>query len=314
MTSNKTPILVVITGPTATGKTKLAARLAQRLQGEIISADSRQVYRGMDIGTGKDLGDYQVDNEMIPHHLVDIKEPGYEYNVYEFQKDFLEAFRDIVERGKQPVLCGGTGLYVDAAISGYRMTEVPVNEGLREKLSHLSMDTLAEMLSQMRPLHNTTDIKDRSRLIRAIEIAQHEQLHQGKTQEHPPMKPVVFAVYFERSELRQRITTRLKARLEQGMIEEVKALLSRGLKPSMLRFYGLEYRYVTDYVTGQLSYEQMFQKLNTAIHQFAKRQMTWFRRMERKGTRIHWLKGTASTEEKISKILYELKGEIAWKQ
>ncbi len=310
MTSDKAPILVVITGPTATGKTRLAARLAYRLQGEIISADSRQVYRGMDIGTGKDLEDYQVDDEIIPYHLVDIKEPGYEYNVYEFQNDFLEAFRDIVERGKQPVLCGGTGLYVDAAISGYRMIKVPVNAGLREKLSHLSMDELTEMLSQLKPLHNTTDIKDRSRLIRAIEIAQHEQLHQEKNLEYPPMKPVVFAVYFERSELRQRITARLKARLEQGMIEEVETLLSSGLEPSMLRFYGLEYRYVTDYVTGQLSYEQMFQKLNTAIHQFAKRQMTWFRRMERKGTNIHWLNGVASTEEKINKILCELKGDF----
>jgi len=301
-TENKSDQLLVITGPTATGKTQLAARLAARIGGEIISADSRQVYRGMDIGTGKDLRDYVVDGNLVPYHLVDIADPGEEYHVYAFQSNFFQAFQDITKRGKQAVLCGGTGLYIDAAISGYRLIKVPEDPELREELEQLSMSTLTDMLAGMKPLHNTTDITDKKRLIRAIEIARYEQAYPDERPAIPPMKPVVFAIHFQRNELRKRITERLQTRLQDGMVEEVRRLLEQGLNPEQLRFYGLEYRYVTDHVTGNLSHEAMFQKLNTAIHQFAKRQMTWFRRMERKGTPIHWIDGSLSTKEKLHVI------------
>ncbi len=299
--------LVVITGPTATGKTKLSAKLASRLDGEIISADSRQVYRGMDIGTGKDLGDYVAEGEKIPYHLVDIREPGYEYNVYEFQNDFLQAFEDISDRGKLPILCGGTGLYIEAAISGYRFISVPENKELRKELSDVPMDKLVEMLSSMKKLHNTTDITDRERLVRALEIAIYEIEHNHKDLKYPRVNPILFALHFERAELRRRITERLEKRIEKDMIQEVRELLNSGLDASQLRFYGLEYRFVTDYITGALSYNEMFNKLNTAIHQFAKRQMTWFRRMERKGYTIHWIAGSIPEEDKVQTVFSFIK-------
>ncbi len=303
MSINKENLLVVITGPTATGKTSLAANLAHRLNGEVISADSRQVYRGMDIGTGKDLEDYQADGKKTACHLIDIRDPGYEYNVYEFQQDFLHAFEDIVTRGKLPVLCGGTGLYIDAAVSGYRLISVPENKALREELRSKPMETLVDMLAKMKELHNTTDIKDKNRVMRAIEIAVYEKAHGEEYGKYPDIKPVIFALAFERSILRERITRRLNARLEKGMVKEVEDLLDGGLDPSQLRFYGLEYRYVTDFVTGRIDYDDMVSKLNTAIHQFARRQMTWFRRMERKGHTIHWIDGMLSEEAKCKAVI-----------
>ncbi len=300
---------MVITGPTATGKTRLAACLAAKFGGEVISADSRQVYRGMDIGTGKDLRDYVVDGKLVPYHLVDIADPGEEYHVYAFQKDFLQAFQEITRRGRQAVLCGGTGLYVDAAISGYRLIRVPEAPHLRAELEQMSMHALTDMLAGMKALHNTTDTTDKNRLIRAIEIARHEKAHPGKQPALPPMRPVVFAIHFERSELRKRITERLQARLQDGMVEEVRHLLEEGLDPAQLRFYGLEYRHVTDHVTGNLSYEEMFRKLNTAIHQFAKRQMTWFRRMERKGHHIHWIDGGLPLENRMQTVIALIDGD-----
>ncbi|TVR40472.1 MAG: tRNA (adenosine(37)-N6)-dimethylallyltransferase MiaA [Bacteroidia bacterium] len=298
------PILPVITGPTASGKTIVAAHVASTLNGEVISADSRQVYRGMDLGTGKDLDDFIVDGKQVPYHLIDIAEPGYEYNVYEYQQDFSRAFADIAGRKKQAVLCGGTGLYVEAAIKGYRMKKVPEDPVLRAKLSQLPMETLTAMLSKLRPPHNITDTGDRKRLIRAIEIAVYENEHMHEVQNYPVFLPVVFAIAYPRNVIRERITRRLEQRLAEGMIDEVKKLLSSGIKPEQLSFYGLEYRYLTQYVNGQISYSEMFNALNTAIHQFAKRQMTWFRRMEKKGTKIHWIEGKLSLEEKVDIILH----------
>jgi tRNA dimethylallyltransferase len=296
-------VLIVITGPTATGKTKLAATVAASLDGEVISADSRQVYRGMDIGSGKDLGDFTVDGRQIPHHLIDIAEPGDEYNVFAFQQDFIASYQDILQRNRQPVLCGGTGMYVEAAISGYRLLKVPENKALRHDLESSGMLALTQMLRKLKALHNITDTTDKERLIRAIEIAKHEQEHKDEMMDYPAFKPLVFAIFFDRSTIRQRITERLKQRLDEGMVAEVEYLLQGGLKPGQLIFYGLEYRYLTQYVIGRISYETMFEKLKTAIHQFAKRQMTWFRRMERKGVLIHWIDGNLPLEKKTEIII-----------
>ena len=299
--------MVTILGPTATGKTRLAARLAALIDGEVISADSRQVYRGMDIGTGKDLDDYRVGGRQIPYHLVDIAEPGYEYNVFEFLRDFSRAYRLIKSRQKMPVLCGGTGLYLDAVLRGYKMKEVPVNPELRKQLEKFSHTELIEKLKQYGPLHNTTDVLDRDRTIRAIEIREYEKNNPGKFVELPNTESVNFGILFDRAVIRERITVRLKKRLEEGMDEEVRKLLNSGLTAEQLAFYGLEYRYVTLYVTGKLTREEMFGLLNTAIHQFAKRQMTWFRRMEKKGVKIHWIDGTLDDDEKTAIILKHLK-------
>ncbi len=295
--------LIVITGPTATGKTTLAARVAAKCGGEVISADSRQVYRGMDLGSGKDLSDFMIDEEMVPYHLIDIASPGEEYNVFAFQRDFLEAYRDIVSRKRQPVLCGGTGLYIEAAIRGYRLLKVPENKALRNELSGKSMEELTAMLRELKPLHNTTDTTDKDRIIRAIEIETYQLAHQDLVLDYPKLNPVIFAIWFDRKVLRQRITERLSRRLEQGMTDEVRGLLDQGLRPEQLMFYGLEYRYLTRYVTGEIGYEKMFNDLNTAIHQFAKRQMTWFRRMERSGHRIHWIDGDLPLSEKVCYVL-----------
>ncbi len=294
--------MVTILGPTATGKTRLAALLADKIKGEIISADSRQVYRGMDIGTGKDLDDYVVNGKRIPTHLVDIADPGTEYNVFAFQRDFLQAYADIRHRKRLPVLCGGTGLYLEAVLNGYRLQQVPENIGLREKLSHLSDAELTELLQTYGTLHNTTDITNRQRTVRAIEIKEFEKTHPVK-EKFPPINSINFGIFSPREMVRQRVTRRLKSRLENGMIEEVQHLLEEGLKPEQLTFYGLEYRYVTQYVTGEITYDEMFSKLNTAIHQFSKRQMTWYRRMEKRGIVIHWIDGRLAEEEKVQVCL-----------
>lgn len=302
--------LAVITGPTATGKTNLASMLAYLTNGEVISADSRQVYRQMTIGTGKDLADFIVNGKNIPYHLIDIHNAGYHYNVFEFQKDFLNAYNDIQNRNAFPILCGGTGLYIEAALKRYRMIEVPPDEELRKQLELESFETLVARLLALRPLHNQTDTTDRQRLIRAIEIEIHSQKNPHN---HIPLKEMnacLFAIHFERETIRQRITQRLELRLAQGMIEEVKALLDSGLSFQTLDYYGLEYRYISQYLLGQISYQQMFQLLNTAIHQFAKRQMTWFRKMQKDGLRIHWIDGSLGLEDKISFVLDTLRQPI----
>ncbi len=300
--------LITILGPTATGKTKLAARLAYETGGEVISADSRQVYRGMDIGTGKDLEDYTVNGQIIPYHLIDIKEPGYEYSVFEFQKDFMTAYRDISARDKQPVLCGGTGLYLEAVLRGYTLREVPENKTLREQLKEKSHEELIEILKKSGPLHNTTDLTDRQRTLRAIEIREFEKKNPQQNL-FPPVPSFVFGIRFDRQTIKKRITQRLDKRLKNGMIEEVERLLESGLKPEQLTFYGLEYRYVTLYVTGKIDYQTLFDRLNISIRQFAKRQMTWFRRMEKRGTEIRWIDGNLPDEEKVQLILHTVRNE-----
>lgn len=278
--------LLVILGPTASGKTRLGVAAARALGGEIVSADSRQVFRGMDIGTGKDLSDYGD----IPFHLIDICEAGVEFSVFDFQERFRAAYADIRARGKLPVLVGGTGLYIDCVLRNYRLVRVPENQELRAALAHLSMEQLAERLKALKPeQHNTTDLNHRERLLRAIEIAEGE-LACGETGPVvPDLQPLVFGLRWERTLLRRRITERLRQRLDEGLIDEVRGLLDRGVPHRMLEHYGLEYRFVARHIRGELNRNDMFQKLNSAIHQFAKRQDTWFRRMERQGVDIHWL-------------------------
>lgn len=299
MIINKKPNLIVVTGPTATGKTAFAAHLAYQLNGEIISADSRQVYRGMDKATGKDFSDYMVIGKQVPYHLVDIVDPGYEYNVFEFQKDFLVAFNSISTKGKLPILCGGTGMYIESVLKGYRLVDVPENPGFRKSLEVKSDAELTEMLKSFKVPHNLTDTSNRKRLLRAIEIQQYYADHPETDCSFPEIHPLIFGIRFERELLRQRITDRLKTRLSEGMADEVKELLTKGLKPEQLKFYGLEYKFLTQYVMGEIGYTEMFRLLNTAIHQFAKRQMTWFRKMEREGVEIHWIEGLLSMDEKV---------------
>lgn len=301
-----TPVMITMLGQTATGKTRLAALLADQLNGEVISADSRQVYRGMDVGTGKDYDDYLVNGKQVPFHLLDIADPGYEYNVFEFQRDFLKAFDDIVARHKLPVLCGGTGLYLEAALSGKPLTEVPEDKLLRVQLELMSNEELNRLLQSLRKTHNTTDLTDRKRTIRAIEIAMYEKDHPNISLHFPEINHLVFGIHFERDIIRQRITERLKRRLDGGMIDEVKSLLASGLKPEQLTFYGLEYRYLTDFVTGKISFDEMFRLLNIAIHQFGKRQMTWFRRMEKRGFTINWIDGALTEAEKLSVVVSQV--------
>lgn len=280
--------LIVVLGPTASGKTALGVSLAERLKGEIISADSRQVYRGMDIGSGKDLDEYGE----IPYHLIDIVDPGYEFNVFEFQKYFCEAFATIQQSRHLPFLVGGTGLYLESVLNQYQFTEVPVNAELRDQLAPQSHDALINHLKSLNPkLHNTTDLLDRDRLIRAIEIAEAERQSNKPSITLPEINPLIFGIKWERTALKQRITSRLKQRLEQGLIEEVEQLHQQGVSWESLHFYGLEYRFVAAYLQGELNRNDMYQKLNAAIHTFSKQQEKWFRRMERKGTTIHWLEG-----------------------
>ncbi|MBC8319614.1 MAG: tRNA (adenosine(37)-N6)-dimethylallyltransferase MiaA [Bacteroidetes bacterium] len=295
--------LITILGPTATGKTMLAANLASLISGEIISADSRQIYRRMDIGTGKDLGDYVVDGKHIPYHLIDIADPGFRYNVFEFLNDFSDTFYKVAEAGNIPILCGGSGMYLDAVLRGYQMSNAPVNNELRKLLEELSHAELVSKLATYGPLHNISDISESERLIRAIEIADFQVKYKDLSLNLPDFTPINFGIFFERKIIRYRITERLEARINKGLVSEVEALIESGIKPENLIYYGLEYKFVTLFVTGQLSFESMFTQLNTAIHQFAKRQMTWYRRMEKNGVKIHWIDGSIDLADKLAVIL-----------
>lgn len=295
--------LIAILGPTAAGKTAVAAHLADKLNTEIISGDSRQLYRGMDIGTGKDLADYTVNGRAIPHHLIDIVDAGYRYSVFEYQRDFRSAYEDIRQRGKLPILCGGTGMYIEAVVNGYHLQEVPPNPQLREELEQKTDKELAELLASLKPLHNTTDFDTRKRAIRAAEIALYYQQHPQKTAAYAPIPACYIGISTNTEERRRRITQRLYQRIEEGMVNEVRGLMQGGLAADDLCYYGLEYKLITLYLTNRLSYNEMVEKLNVAIHQFAKRQMTWFRGMERKGATIHWVDGMLPMNEKLEQIL-----------
>jgi tRNA dimethylallyltransferase len=291
--------LITVTGPTASGKTAFAAALASGINGEIISADSRQVYRDMNLGTGKDYKDYTVNGRIIPYHLIDIRDAGYKYNVFEFQQDFLRVFEEINARGNMPLLVGGTGMYIEAVTKGYKLINVPINDDLRNELEKKDTDELVELLKTLTPyFHNTTDTKHRKRTIRAIEIADYYKTHTEVDTHFPTINQLVFGVKYDRGNRRKRISQRLAERLKSGMIEEVEHLLQK-VKADDLIFYGLEYKYITLYLTGKLSKTEMHQQLEIAIHQFAKRQMTWFRKMERQGTQIHWIEGQLGLGEKI---------------
>ncbi|WP_321346781.1 tRNA (adenosine(37)-N6)-dimethylallyltransferase MiaA [uncultured Draconibacterium sp.] len=300
--------LLTILGPTATGKTGLAAHLAAQLNGEVISADSRQVYRGMDLGTGKDYEDYFVDGIEVPSHLVDIEDAGAHYNVYRFQTDFIEVFNEIQSRNKFPVLCGGSGLYLEAVLRNYRLIEVPPNKELRKELEGKTLEELTEILKELKPeLHNETDVETDRRAIRAIEIEHYYRNNPKEDSEMPEIRSLNVGIDFDREMRRQRITTRLKQRLDEGMLDEVQKLLDSGLTPKQLIYYGLEYKFLTLHLIGELSFDEMFSKLEIAIHQFAKRQMTWFRGMEKRGTKIHWVNGHLPMDEKVHEVLELLK-------
>ena len=300
--------MITILGPTASGKTPVAARLASEIGGEVISADSRQVYRRMDIGTGKDLADYMVDGHQIPYHLIDIREPGTKYNLFEYQQDFYDVYQDIRRRGKEPILCGGTGLYIEAVLKGYHLSPVPQNPELRQQLEGRSLDELTQMLKELKAktgsnMHNTTDVDSCQRAIRAIEIESYNLEHPVPRRELPAVDSLIVGVNIDRELRREKISRRLKARLEEGMIDEVRGLLDSGIPADDLIYYGLEYQFVTEHLIGRLSYDEMFRRLEIAIHQFAKRQMTWFRGMERRGFTIHWVDATLPMDEKVAQIL-----------
>ena len=299
--------MITILGPTASGKTTVAAALALRVGGEIISADSRQVYRRMDIGTGKDLADYTVDGQHIPYHLIDIAEPGSKYNLFQYQHDFHEAYADIRRRGRLPILCGGTGLYIEAVLGGYQLSPVPQNPELREQLATKSLAELTEMLVALKRrsgsnMHNHTDVDTAQRAIRAIEIETYNLEHPTPDRDLPPIDSLVVGINIDRDLRREKITHRLKARLDEGMADEIRSLIDEGIAPDDLIYYGLEYKFITEYVIGRLSYDEMFRQLEIAIHQFAKRQMTWFRGMERRGYTIHWIDATLPTAAKVDAI------------
>ena len=295
--------IIVITGPTATGKTRLAALVAARLGSEVISADSRQIYRGMDIGTGKDLSDYYVNGKQVPCHLVDIVDAGYRYNVFEYQRDFLRVYESMRSRGLLPVVCGGSGMYVDSIVSGYRLIQVPVNEPLRQSLEGKTLPELTYILSGYKHLHNKTDVDTIKRAVRAIEIEEY-YLSEGVPETSlPEINPLIIGIMFDRDTRRERISRRLRERLEGGMTEEVQRLLDSGIHPDDLIYYGLEYKYVTLYLLGTMTREEMFTKLETEIHRFAKRQMTWFRGMERRGKEICWIDGSLPEEEKVETVM-----------
>lgn len=295
--------LITIIGPTASGKTALAAQVAYRLGTEIISGDSRQVYRRMDLGTGKDLSDYSVQGTPIPYHLIDIREPGTKYNVFEYQHDFHEVFAAIRAKGKVPVLCGGTGLYIEAVLKGYKLLDVPQNPMLRESLKGKSLEELTRLLATYKTLHNKTDVDSAQRAIRAIEIEEYYRTQDPEKHEYEPLDSLIIGLDISREERRAKISYRLRERLEAGMVDEVRALLDEGIPPEDLIYYGLEYKYLTQYVIGQLDYEEMVRLLEIAIHQFAKRQMTWFRGMERRGFEIHWIDASLPMEEKIQQVM-----------
>ena len=295
--------LITILGPTASGKTALAAALAARLDTEIISADSRQLYRGMDIGTGKDLADYVVDGKSIPYHLIDICDPGYKYNVFEYQHDFFRVFTSLRERGLVPILCGGTGLYIEAVLKGYKLLDVPPNPALRERLREKSLPELEILLASYKVLHNKTDVDSVQRAIRAIEIEEFYRTQAPDVREYAPLNSLLVGVAIDRALRREKISKRLRARLDEGMVDEVRRILSNGVAPEDLIYYGLEYKFLTLYIIGKLTYEEMVSQLEIAIHQFAKRQMTWFRGMERRGCTIHWLDATLPMADKVEQIL-----------
>ena len=295
--------MLVITGPTASGKTTLAAHIAHQLQGEIISADSRQVYRNMNIGTGKDYSDYVIDNNKIQFHLIDIADPGYKYNVYEYQHDFIKVYEDLIKRKKFPIVCGGSGMYIDSIISGYRLVQVPADEELRSRLEALSMEDLTKILSSFKRLHNTSDVDSRKRAVRAIEIEEYYLKSTPVQNDFPEIKSLVVGVMPDRETRRQKISSRLKQRIKEGMVEEVKQLLENGVDSETMIYYGLEYKYITLYLKNILTFDEMFSGLEIAIHQYAKRQMTWFRGMERKGTEIRWLDSNMPLEDKIEKVI-----------
>ena len=295
--------LITIIGPTASGKTAFAAALAARLDTEIISGDSRQVYRSMDIGTGKDLADYVVDGKQIPYHLIDICNPGDKYNVFEYQHDFHKAFEEIRKKGKLPILCGGTGMYIESVLRGFKLLDVPQNPSLRESLKGKSLVELEQILASYKVLHNKTDVDSAQRAIRAIEIEEFYKTEAPDKREYAPINSLIIGVDIDRELRREKISRRLRARLDEGMVDEVRAILATGVKPGDLIYYGLEYKFLTLYIIGQLTYDEMVSQLEIAIHQFAKRQMTWFRGMERRGLHIHWLDATLPTDEKINNVL-----------
>ncbi len=302
------PQLVTILGPTASGKTSLAVALAADIGAEIISADSRQVYRGMDIGTGKDLNEYVVNGKNVPYHLINIAEPGTKYNVFEYQRDFLAVYEDIRQRNVTPILCGGTGLYIEAVLKGYKLVEVSENRELREELTGRTLSELTEILVQLKEengsnMHNTTDVDTAKRAIRAIEIETYYKQHPDiGEREMPKIDALIIGVDIDREERRKKISKRLKDRLDEGMVDEVRGLLDSGISADDLIYYGLEYKYATKYIIGELTYEDMFHSLETAIHQFAKRQMTWFRGMERRGFKINWINALLPMEKKVETI------------
>lgn len=300
--------MITILGPTASGKTSLAAALAARIDAEIISADSRQVYRGMTIGTGKDLDDYRQGDRVIPYHLIDICEPGTKYNLFQYQQDFHLIYNNIVARGVRPILCGGTGLYIESVLKGYALSPVPQNQALRDELADKSLAELTEMLEDLKHrnhsvMHNRTDVDTAQRAIRAIEIETYNLEHPTDNRTLPPIDSVIIGVDINREERRRKITQRLKQRLEEGMVDEIRQLLDRGIAPENLIYYGLEYKFVTEFVIGKTSYEEMFRQLEIAIHQFAKRQMTWFRGMERRGFTIHWIDALDPMDSKVAQIM-----------
>lgn len=299
--------MITILGPTASGKTSVAAALALRTGGEIISADSRQVYRRMDIGTGKDLADYTIGDVRIPYHLIDIAEPGTKYNLFQYQQDFHEAYDEIRSRGKLPILCGGTGLYIEAVLGGYSLSPVPQNQALRDSLEGKSLEELTRMLVELKRqngsnMHNRTDVDTAQRAIRAIEIETYNLEHPTPERQMPPVESLIIGINIDRELRREKITRRLKARLDEGMCDEIQGLIDGGVNPEDLIYYGLEYKFITEYVIGRTSYEEMFRQLEIAIHQFAKRQMTWFRGMERRGFTIHWIDAAQSMEDKLGAI------------
>ena len=295
--------LITILGPTASGKTPLAAALAYQLDTEIISGDSRQIYRRIDLGTGKDLEDYTVNGRQIPYHLIDIVEPGYKYNVFEYQRDFLNAYSQVRLKEKLPILCGGTGMYIESVLKGYRLLPVPENPELRDSLAGKSLEDLTRLLSTYKKLHNSTDVDTVKRAIRAIEIEEYYKQQSPEYREFPQINSLIVGVDIERELRREKISRRLKQRLDEGMVDEVKALLDSGIPSEDLIYYGLEYKYLTLYVLGELSFDEMFHQLEIAIHQFAKRQMTWFRGMERRGFTIYWLDACLPMEDKVEKII-----------
>jgi tRNA dimethylallyltransferase len=294
--------MITILGPTASGKTALSAQLAYALDGEVISADSRQVYRGMSVGTGKDLSEYTVNGKAVLYHLIDIADPGYEYNIFEYQRDFLKAYNDITSRDKLPILCGGSGMYLESVLKKYRLKKTEPSPETREALLQKTDEELKDLLLSLKTPHNTTDLLDRNRMIRAILISITPDEKPEETVFPGEMPSIIFGIHWERTLLRERITNRLQTRLEHGMIEEVRELLNQGLTAGQIKFYGLEYRYIMLYLEQQMDYNEMFNRLNIAIHQFAKRQMTWFRKMEKSGLTIHWIVGESDMDEKIRKV------------